>query len=584
MSSQSRRSETRRSATSKFQPYALAYGDDEDEFLPSPRKKPSSRATVSRTSSAEKKKPKTTSEPLAPPTTNLGMPSREQYKAIEEEYIQSLHPRKREKALLSQAMFDMIWDVLHDPLRSRVSSPQFRWWVRKMFVLSHVRSELSPSGEPVLTGSAVDASTPVVLHEDRPVALKEQIYEVLCYCHDLSNHGGRDKTTMVIREHYSWIPKELVAQFVKVCPTCVYKKTGNRDLANALTDVGNSPVLKTEDEEGKYVDNLAGAQAPLFAYPHLPALPELPVLVKSKAAPSSDWPTVTLPSIHAPAPQAMPARARANALLVPPVDSWIPAAYTARGDWSSGSVPSHSDGHQDLPPIRRLHSADDAFAHNDNLRITLPPLQQVLSDGGFRANQPPVPSVWNAAPPLQMHAWDSGSPAWTVPPFSQPIVQTTAHSGFLFTSSSPLSSPSRNWYRIPGVDGHPRATGEHEQFAIDPALLAPDDDYFSFAPDSAMGFQADSPLRLLRERSPTPAAGDVLSETPRRGRHALSVQSLLAGSSSMASLTLDEGVGEGEEVQELTTPVRRAVAGVMENGRSPGGSVYLHPLRFSLSG
>ncbi|KAH9919032.1 uncharacterized protein B0H18DRAFT_845913, partial [Fomitopsis serialis] len=146
---------------------------------------------------------------------NLGMPTREQYKAIEHEYIQSLHPRKREKALLSQEMFDMVWEVLHDPLRSRVGSPQFRWWVRKMFVLS----------QP----AAVDGSTPVVLHEDRPVALKEQIYEVLCYCHDLSNHGGRDKTTMVIREHYSWIPKELIAQFVKVCPTCIYKKTGSRD-------------------------------------------------------------------------------------------------------------------------------------------------------------------------------------------------------------------------------------------------------------------------------------------------------------------------------------------------------------------
>ncbi|KAH9837687.1 uncharacterized protein C8Q71DRAFT_706588, partial [Rhodofomes roseus] len=149
------------------------------------------------------------------------MPTREQYKAIEDEYIQSLHPRKREKALLSQAMFDMIWDVLHDPLRSRVGSPQFRWWVRKMFVLSHVRP----------AGSDDAAGTPVVLHEDRPVALKEQIYEVLCYCHDLSNHGGRDKTTMVIRAHYSWVPKELIAQFVKVCPTCIFKKTGSKDLA-----------------------------------------------------------------------------------------------------------------------------------------------------------------------------------------------------------------------------------------------------------------------------------------------------------------------------------------------------------------
>ncbi|OCH84533.1 hypothetical protein OBBRIDRAFT_741446, partial [Obba rivulosa] len=160
--------------------------------------------------------------------TNLGLPSRAQYQAIEEEYISSLHPRKRQKALLCQEMFDKVWDVLHEPNSHKIGTPQFRWWVRKMFVLSHPQSGLSPAEMETL---GVEQAMPVVLHENRPVALKDQIYDVLCYCHQLANHGGRDKTTAVIREHYSWIPKELISQFVKACPTCVFKKTGKMALA-----------------------------------------------------------------------------------------------------------------------------------------------------------------------------------------------------------------------------------------------------------------------------------------------------------------------------------------------------------------
>ncbi|KAH9931898.1 uncharacterized protein B0H18DRAFT_988516, partial [Fomitopsis serialis] len=47
----------------------------------------------------------------------------------------------------------------------------------------------------------------------------------------------------------------------------------------------------------------------------------------------------------------------------------------------------------------------------------------------------------------------------------------------------------------------------------------------------------------------------------------------------MKSLTLRiEGEDDVEAAQG--TPAGRAVAGVLEDGRSPGGSVYLHPSRF----
>lgn len=531
MTSQTRRPETRRSAT-KYQPYTLAH--DDDDFLPGSQKK-TSRPTASRTASttsSDRKKPKTTSEPLPPPTTNLGMPTKEQYKAIEEEYIHSLHPRKREKALLSQAMFDMIWDVLHDPLRSRVGSPQFRWWVRKMFVLSR---------DPTEDESGTEEGMAVVLHENRPVALKEQIYEVLCYCHDRSNHGGRDKTTMVIREHYSWIPKELVAQFVKVCPTCVYKKTGSRDLIHALADVANSPLLKMEREEDKFGEDPVGTQEPAAVYPRIPVMPEpsaVPVLVKTEGAHSPDWSAASLLPVHS------------------------LASSDPQNNWPSGIAPGHLlaapvyfGQPQGLPPVRRLHSADDAFAFNDQSRITLPPLQQVLSDSGLRLGQP---SAWSSGPAMPTHVWESSSAAWnaSVLQHSQPPMDMTTQASLAFASDSPM----RKFYR--SLDMNIEENNEQRPLHIDPALLGPaDSNYFATA-------DGDDP----------PAA----PETPRRMRRMLSVQSLVVGSTSMTSLTLHAEVEDAG--QEVGTPVRRAVAGVLESGRSPGGSVYLHPSRFMLSG
>lgn len=127
-----------------------------------------------------------------------------------------------------------------------------------------------------------------------------------------------------------------------------------------------------------------------------------------------------------------------------------------------------------------------------------------------------------------------------------------------FASDSPLSSPTRRWYHSLGVHTN-EDIEEQLHLNIDPALLGPSDDYIS------MGDEAGPPS----------AVG-----TPHRMRRMLSVQSLIVGSASMTSLTLH---AEFEDGQEVGTPVRRAVAGVLANGRSPGGSVYLHPSSFMLS-
>ncbi|KAF8487090.1 hypothetical protein DFH94DRAFT_621552, partial [Russula ochroleuca] len=155
------------------------------------------------------------------PRDVAGFPTYEQYQRIEEEYLTSLSERKQPKALISQALFDKIFAVLQNGSEDRASTAQFRFWVRKMFVLAYPQTSFNHN--------ASQTAEPVVLHDKRPVAIKEQLYEVLCYCHAVARHGGRDKTCAMLRINYSWVPKELTAKFVKACPTCTLKRSGNPD-------------------------------------------------------------------------------------------------------------------------------------------------------------------------------------------------------------------------------------------------------------------------------------------------------------------------------------------------------------------
>ena len=161
-----------------------------------------------------------------------GYPTYAQYKQIENAYIQSLTPRRQSKALISQSMFDRIWDVLQYPERQGETA-QFRFWARKMFTLSKThRNTLG-----VLVNNN-EGPQEVLLHDNLLVAVREQLYDLLCYCHGMTGHGGRDKTCSLIRKHYTWVPKDLVSNFVKICPTCIMKKCGNFDSSTVAQPTG----------------------------------------------------------------------------------------------------------------------------------------------------------------------------------------------------------------------------------------------------------------------------------------------------------------------------------------------------------
>jgi hypothetical protein len=61
---------------------------------------------------------------------------------------------------------------------------QFRVWAKKNFVLRRV------------------GGVSAVTHNKKLVAVQEQLYDILVYCHKQTNHGGRDKTNALVTKYY----------------------------------------------------------------------------------------------------------------------------------------------------------------------------------------------------------------------------------------------------------------------------------------------------------------------------------------------------------------------------------------------
>jgi hypothetical protein len=221
-----------------------------------------------------------------------GFPTRAQYQIIERGYIKSLTPRRQGKALISQALFDRIWDVLHSADNVKENA-QFRFWARKMFTLSksHTLSLGVNGSHPV--------EQEVLLHDGLLVAVREQIYDLLCFCHGSTNHGGRDKTCALIRKHYTWVPKDLVAQFIKACPTCILKKCGHAEpglLSPGLGTSAGSPTIQATPFSAED----ATKQEPIS--PHLPSFRDYFIDVDGTDGPPQDPYPNSLPStpLHGP--------------------------------------------------------------------------------------------------------------------------------------------------------------------------------------------------------------------------------------------------------------------------------------------
>lgn len=131
------------------------------------------------------------------------LPTLEDYLAIETQYKASLPPNIRSKALIDVTLFHSIWNVLNDPQDDSPYTAQFINWAKATF-------DVRPSS----------SSPPILYHGDRPVAVRDKIYEILCVAHLRAAHGSRDQTDALVRESWSCVPKDLIERFIRACPTC----------------------------------------------------------------------------------------------------------------------------------------------------------------------------------------------------------------------------------------------------------------------------------------------------------------------------------------------------------------------------
>jgi len=308
------------------------------------------------------------------PVERPGFPTFAQYKQVEATYIHSLTPRRQGKALISQALFDRIWDVLHQP-DAQGETAQFRFWARKMFTLS--KTHQSTLG---VFGNTNNRPQEVLLHDNLLVAVQEQLYDLLCYCHRSTGHGGRDKTCALIRKHYTWVPKDLVSNFIKACPTCIMKKCGTIDSATLANQIAEQRA--EEDQLTRLTEYFTNYDAG----------PEGPV-----AAPGIPWPVMGRQG------------SKPASLTVEEADpievAYREAVLRARGVKASfANITSASRGFHGVPMSREVslykglpngwqHRHDDyadayaEFMQNKDFEITQD------GDLGVRAQRPRVPSI-----------------------------------------------------------------------------------------------------------------------------------------------------------------------------------------------
>ncbi|KAL4915566.1 hypothetical protein BDW62DRAFT_219267 [Aspergillus aurantiobrunneus] len=174
------------------------------------------------------------SEPVIPPLD--GFPNVKEFDKLVKSYVDDLSVKKQDKALIHAKRARNIRTVLIDPKDTAIESAQFRFWVKKMFKLQAVG------------GNTADCRR-MICHEGKPVAVREKLFKILTKAHQQCQHGGRDKTSAQVRQIYSWVPKELISRFVKICPTCQVRRGGTR--LTPPSSRRGSPALKIPSRSPK---------------------------------------------------------------------------------------------------------------------------------------------------------------------------------------------------------------------------------------------------------------------------------------------------------------------------------------------
>ena len=146
--------------------------------------------------------------------------SRDTFNGIIERYITSLPTSKQGKALINLNFLNEIKQVLLNPKDNTISNKNTRNWIKKKFKLE----EITPGDYRVL-----------VVANNNPVLIVENMYEILCQTHaEITQHGGQKQTWKSIIERWGWIKQDIVEQFVNNCTICAVRKPSFHPLAAKL--------------------------------------------------------------------------------------------------------------------------------------------------------------------------------------------------------------------------------------------------------------------------------------------------------------------------------------------------------------
>ncbi|KAJ6000096.1 hypothetical protein N7481_000505 [Penicillium waksmanii] len=186
----------------------------QSRYMQSPRYLPLREAFEAEIENQESRNEGTMLSEAVIPALN-GFPDVKEFDQLMQSYVDDLSVKKQDKALIHAKRARNIRTVLIDPKDTAVESAQFRFWVKKMFKLTTV-------------GVGTTECRKMICHEGKPVAIREKLFKILTKAHQQCQHGGRDKTSAQVRRIYSWVPKELISRFVKICPTCQVRRGGSR--------------------------------------------------------------------------------------------------------------------------------------------------------------------------------------------------------------------------------------------------------------------------------------------------------------------------------------------------------------------
>ncbi|QSS56103.1 hypothetical protein I7I53_04217 [Histoplasma capsulatum var. duboisii H88] len=161
------------------------------------------------------------SEPVTPALE--GFPNVQEFDLLMESCIQ----KSLIRPLIPSREARLIRMVLLNP-GYIIKSAEFHRWVEKLFTLKPNNNQPHK----------------LICSKGKPIVIREKVFKVLTRAHQQCQHGGLHTTIAQARKTYSQISRELVSQFIKICPTCklrdLFKSSATRVFVCTYDGCGKS--------------------------------------------------------------------------------------------------------------------------------------------------------------------------------------------------------------------------------------------------------------------------------------------------------------------------------------------------------